>query len=122
VTHKFSLTGPRAVVVPMTALTTALASTALDLGIAGIVAFGAAGALWTFGLSAQINRVRRKPVAARRVADAFIFIGIILAGAEFGAGLAYGLMMSAAAAAPEEVLSALMKPTVPLFIIFNTPL
>jgi hypothetical protein len=46
----------------------------------------------------------------------------VATGLMLGGGVMYGLLMRAAAIAPAEVLSAMMQPTIPFFIILNTPL
>jgi hypothetical protein len=70
----------------------------------------------------MVARAMRRARWNRLLADGFVFVGIVAAGPMLGGGIMYELLMIAAAIAPEAVLSAMMQPTIPFFIILNTPL
>jgi hypothetical protein len=73
-------------------------------------------------LGAVVERLIRRPRWKRRLANGFVFLVIVTSGLMLGGGMMYGLLMRAAATAPAEVLSEMMQPTFPFFIILNTPL
>jgi high-affinity Fe2+/Pb2+ permease len=100
----------------------ALASTGLALGTAGIIGGAAFGLTWSTVLGVVVERVIHRDRWRRRLANASVFLAIIATGVMFGGGTMYGLVMKAAANAPEKVLSAMMQPTIPFFIVLNTPL
>lgn len=108
--------------VPATSLVMALASTGLALGKSGIVAGAAVGLAWGTVLGVVVERLIRRPRWKRRLANGFVFLVIVASGLMLGGGVMYGLLMRAAAAAPAAMLSAMMQPTIPFFIILNTPL
>jgi hypothetical protein len=114
--------GPHLVIVPATSLIVALGSRGLGLGTAGIIEGAAFGLLWSLALSALLARVTRRPEWQRRLANGFVVLAIVASGVMLGGGVMYGLLMRAAASAPADVLSAMMQPTIPFFIILNTPL
>jgi hypothetical protein len=115
-------TRPHFLIVPATSLVVALASTGLALGPAGIIGGAALGLIWSLVFAVVVQRVIRRDRWRRRLADASVFLAIVATGVMLGGGTMYGLLMRAAANAPADVLSAMMQPTIPFFIVLNTPL
>jgi hypothetical protein len=113
---------PHVIAVPATAVVAGLASTALHLGLAGIVGGLILGAVWTSLLGLITAQVQARERWRTWAANAPVFAGIVASGVMVGGGLMYGLLMNAAAGASPEVLSAMMQPTIPFFIVLNTPL
>jgi hypothetical protein len=113
---------PYLITVPATSLVVALGATGLALGTAGIIGGAALGLAWSVVLGIAVERVLRTRHGQHRLANGSVFLAIVASGVIFGGGLMYGLLMRAAAVAPAEVLSAMMQPTIPFFIILNTPL
>jgi hypothetical protein len=116
------MTRPYLITVPATSLIVALGSTGLALGTAGIIGGATLGLIWSVVLGNVIERLLRHPHWTRRLANASVFLAIVASGPMLGGGMIYRLLMRAAAVAPAEVLSAMMQPTIPFFIILNTPL
>jgi len=115
-------TCPYLVTVPATSLVVALGSTGLSLGTAGIIGGAALGLAWSIVLGRSIERLVRRRTWKRRLANGSVFLGIVASGVMLGGGVMYVLLMKAASVAPVPVLSALMQPTIPFFIILNKPL
>lgn len=113
---------PYFIVVPATSLVVALASTGLGLEPGAILGGAAFGAVWGVGLGALVERVIDRDDWRQRLADGTVFLGIVGSGVMLGGGVMYALLMSAAATAPPAILSAMMQPTIPFFIVLNTPL
>jgi hypothetical protein len=113
---------PYLITVPATSLIVALGSTGLALGTAGIVGGATLGLIWSVVLGNVIEHLLRRPYWTRPLANGSVFLAIVASGLMLGGGMMYGLLMRAAAVAPAEVLSAMMQPTIPFFIILNTPL
>ncbi len=113
---------PYLITVPAMSLGMALASTGLALGTAGIIGGAGLGLAWSIVLGVAVERLIRRHDWKRRLAHGSVFLAILASGVMLGGGLMYGLLMKAAAIAPAEVLSAMMQPTVPFFIILNTTL
>ena len=113
---------PYLITVAATSLIVALGSTGLALGTSGIVGGAALGLVWAIVLGSVVERLIRRDDWKRRLANGSVFVVIVTSGVMLGGGLMYGLLMRAAAGAPAEVLSAMMQPTIPFFIILNTPL
>ena len=113
---------PYFITVPATALVVALGSRGLALGTSGIVGAAALGVLWAIVLGMVVERLARLDHWKQRLANGSVLIVIVASGLMLGGGLMYGLLMRAAAGASAEVLSAMMQPTIPFFIILNTPL
>jgi F0F1-type ATP synthase membrane subunit c/vacuolar-type H+-ATPase subunit K len=113
---------PYAVAVPATSVVAALGTTGLGLGTAGIVGGAVLGFAWSIVLGRAVERSTRQPRWNRRLTNGFVFIGIVGSGAMLGGGVMYLLLMKAAAAAPDAVLSAMMQPAIPFFMLLNTPL
>jgi len=121
-TIKHGSSWPYLIAVPATSTVVALSSTGLALGTAGIVGGAAIGLLWSVVLGTVIERLIRRHTWRPRLANGSVFVGIVASGVMLGGGVMYGLLMKAAAAAPLTVLSAMMQPTIPFFIVLNTPL
>jgi hypothetical protein len=115
-------TCPYLVVVPATAIVVALASAGLRLGTTGIVGGALLGLVWSTVLGVSIERLLEREQWNRQMANGSVFLGIVASGVMLGGGLMYVLLMDAATAAPSAVLSAMMQPTIPFFILLNTPL
>jgi hypothetical protein len=113
---------PYFITVPATSLIVALGSAGLALGTSGIVGGAALGLGWAFVLGSVVERLIHRDHWKQRLANGSVFAAIVASGLMLGGGVMYGLLMRAAASAPVEVLSAMMQPTIPFFIILNTPL
>jgi len=113
---------PYFITVPATSVIVALGSTGLALGTSGIVGGAALGLVWAISLGSVVERLMRHDHWKQWLANGSVFIVIVASGLMLGGGVMYGLLMRAAASGPVEVLSAMMQPTIPFFIILNTPL
>jgi hypothetical protein len=113
---------PYTLIVPATSIVVALASTGLGLGAPGIIGGAVVGFVWSTAIGAVVNGALNRPRWSTPVANGFVFLGIVAAGPMLGGGVMYELLMRAAVAAPDTVLSAMMQPTIPFFIALNTPL
>jgi hypothetical protein len=113
---------PYLITVPATSLIVALGSTGLGLGTAGIVGGATLGLAWGVVLGVVVQRLIRRAHRKQLLANGFVFLGIVATGVMLGGGTMYGLLMKAATIAPAAVLSAMMQPTIPFFIILNTPM
>jgi len=112
----------RWVVVPITTITFALATLALQLGPGGIVGGAVVGLVWSLALErvAAWTSMRgwREHLAGAAIAVAVTCTGLLL-----GGGFLYGKVARAVVAEPSTtyaVVSAMMRPTVPYFIVVNT--
>jgi hypothetical protein len=116
--------GPYHVAVPFLAVILAFyAKQFLPLGFVGIAAGALIGALWAVGLGFVAQRLARREEWRVRLANTSAFLSIIVIGLTIGGGLMYAFMMKMALNEPSltyAVLSALMKPAVPYYIILNT--
>jgi hypothetical protein len=113
---------PYFITVPATSVIVALGSTGLALGTSGIVGGAALGLVWAISLGGVVERLMRHDHWKQWLANGSVFVVIVASGLMLGGGVMYGLLMRAAASGPVEVLSAMMQPTIPFFIILNTPL
>jgi hypothetical protein len=113
---------PYLIAVPATSLVVALGSTGLALGTPGIIGGAGLGLVWSIVLGVVVERLIPRVDWKRRLTNGSVFLAIVASGVMLGGGMMYGLLMRAAAIAPAEVLSAMMQPTIPFFIILNTPL
>jgi MFS family permease len=89
----------------------------------GIVAGMVIGALWAVGLGFIAQRLARREEWRVRLANSSLLLSIIVIGLTIGGGLMYAFMMKRALNEPSltyTVLSALMQPAVPYYIILNT--
>jgi hypothetical protein len=95
----------------------------LPIGVAGPIAGAVAGVVWALLIGVIANRLMRRATWSALLADAPVALAIIAIGLMTGGGLMYGWMMAAALSEPSmtyAVLSALMWPAVPFFIMLNS--
>jgi MFS family permease len=95
----------------------------LPIGFAGIAAGALIGALWAVGLGFVAQRLARREEWRMRLANSSVLLSTIVIGLTIGGGLMYAMMMKMALNDPSltySVLSALMQPAVPFYIILNT--
>jgi hypothetical protein len=95
----------------------------LPPGVLGIAAGALIGALWAIGLGLVAQRLARREEWRVRLANTSVFLSIIVIGLTIGGGYMYASMMKGALNDPSltySVLSALMQPAVPFYIILNT--
>jgi hypothetical protein len=120
----FQLFGPYLVVVPFTTIVFALSyGIVLQFGLLGIIGFASVGFLWALFLGFIVKLLMRREAWIGLLANAPLFLGIIATGLLMGGGLVYIFMMDAALDEPSTtyaVLSALMKPAVPYYIVLNS--
>lgn len=93
--------------------------------LAGMLGGAVVGALWALLLGAVAARVSVRHDWRVQFANGSLFLGIVALGLVLGAGIMYNAMMAAALGAPSltaDVLSAIMQPAVPYFIILNSAL
>jgi hypothetical protein len=116
--------GPYLITVPITMTIFALYATAfLPFGVLGAAGGALIGLLWSMCLGWAAERLARQERLYVWLANAPVFLGLISIGLSIGGGLMYQSMMYEALNEPsttQAVLSALMQPAVPFFIIFNT--
>jgi MFS family permease len=95
----------------------------LPPGVLGIAAGAFIGALWAVGLGLVAQRLARREERRVWLANTSIFLSIVAIGLTIGGGYRYASMMNGALNDPSltySVLSALMQPAVPFYIILNT--
>jgi high-affinity Fe2+/Pb2+ permease len=95
----------------------------LPLGMLGMAVGGLIGALWAIGIGFVAQRLVHREEWRMRLANTSLFLSIIAIGLTIGGGWMYASMMNMALNEPSltySVLSALMQPAVPFFIILNT--
>jgi hypothetical protein len=116
--------GPYLITVPITMTIFALYTNAfLPFGVLGVAGGALIGLLWAAGLGFAAERLARREEWHVWLANTPVFLGIIAIGLSIGGGLMYQSMMYEALNEPsttQAVLSALMQPAVPFFIILNT--
>lgn len=116
--------GPYLITVPITMTIFGLYTHAfLPFGVPGAAGGALIGLLWSAGLGFAAARLARREEWQVWLANTPVFLGIIAIGLSIGGGLMYLSMMSEALNEPsttQAVLSALMQPAVPFFIILNT--
>ena len=110
------------VAVAATSVIAGLSMTGLGASARGIVGGALLGLVWSLLLVSLIARVLPDDVWTPRLANASIFLAIVASGVQLGGGVMYGLLMTAAVGAPTDILSSLMQPAIPFFIIVNTPM
>jgi hypothetical protein len=112
------------VVVPFTTIVFALSyGIILQLGLLGIIGFACVGFLWALLLGFIAKRLMRRGTWNGLLANTPLLLGIISTGLLMGGGFIYGFMMNAAldeTSTTYAVLSALMKPAVPYYIVLNS--
>jgi hypothetical protein len=115
---------PYYVTVPITMAIFALyANEFLPFGAVGVAGGAAVGLLWSAGLGFVAERIARREKWHVWLANAPVFLGLIAMGLSIGGGLMYIGMMQRALNEPSTtsaVLSVLMQPAVPFFIVFNS--
>jgi hypothetical protein len=95
----------------------------LQLGLLGIIGFACVGFLWALLLGFIAKRLMRRETWMGVLRNVPLFSGIIATGLLMGGGFIYIFMMNAALEEPSityAVLSALMKPAVPYYIVLNS--
>jgi hypothetical protein len=115
--------GPYLVAVPFLTVIFGFYGTFLPFGVLGMLGMALGGLLWALVLGFIAGRLARRESWLARLANASLFVGIIAVGLTIGGGFMYASMMDAALGEPSTtnaVLSALMQPAVPYFIILNT--
>jgi hypothetical protein len=114
---------PNTVAVPFAMILFGFYGTFLPYGLPGIVGFAAVGFLWALFLGFIASRLMRREAWRERLSNSPLFVGIIALGLMAGGGLMYTFMMSAAvgeSSTTYAILSALMQPAVPYYIVLNT--
>lgn len=116
---------PYIIAIPFAMIIFGFYGTFLPFGLLGILGFAVFGLLWALFLGFIANRLMRREAWRERLANGSVFVSIIAIGLMVGAGAMYIFMMSAVLDEPSTtyaVLSALMQPSVPFYIIINTTL
>jgi hypothetical protein len=115
--------GPYVIAVPFATIIFGFYGTFLPFGLPGILGFAVAGLLWALFLGFIARRLMRREAGSAWLANTPLFLGIIAIGLTIGGGYMYASLTSAALNEPSmtyAILSALMKPAVPYYIILNT--
>lgn len=97
--------------------------TLLPFGVLGVVGFAGAGMAWALLMGLMAQRLMRRAAWHTRLANASVFVSIMVIGLMAGAGYMYIAMMLGAVDEPSmtyAVLSALMQPAVPFYIALNS--
>jgi len=116
---------PYMIAVPFAMILFGFYGTFLPFGFLGILGFAVVGLLWALFLGFIANRLIRREAWHAWLANAPVFVSIIAIGLLAGGGFMYGFMMNAAVEESSNtyaLLSALMQPAVPYYIVINTPL
>ena len=111
------------IVVPVTTVVFALSFKAGGLGPIGLVVGAVAGLGWSLLLGFVTQRLNRQASLRYKLEDLLVFLAIVGTAFLYVGGVMYGLLFSAALNEPStspQVLSALMQPTIPYYIIVNT--
>lgn len=119
----FERFGPYLVVVPFSTILFGFYGTIPEFGPLGIIGFVFVGFLWALFLGFIAKRLMRREAQSEWFANTPVFLSIIALGLMSGAGIMYMLMMNAALSVPSTnyaILSALMKPAVPYYIVINS--
>jgi hypothetical protein len=115
--------GPYLVAVPFATIIFGFYGTFTPFGPPGILGFAVVGALWALLLGFIAERLMRREAWRGWLANAPVFLGVMATGLMVGGGYMYISLTGAALDEPSTtyaVLSALMKPAVPYYIILNT--
>jgi hypothetical protein len=115
--------GPYLVTLPVSMIIFALYSQLMPVGLLGSAALAVAGLLWAWFVGLLAKRAARQDRWRVRLANASVFLAILVTGLLVGGGLMYIPMMVGALDEPTTtyaVLSALMQPSVPYYITLNT--
>jgi hypothetical protein len=97
----------------------------LPFGYAGVIGGALVGFLWALLLGFSAERLMLRVNWSAWLANASVGLGIVTTGLLIGAGYMYMAMTGAALDEPSmtyAVLSALMKPAVPYYIVLNSAL
>lgn len=119
----FERFGPYFIVVPFAIIMFVFYGTAQQLETVGIIEFAFLGFLWALFLGFVAKRLMHWKVWSEWIANTPVLLIIIALGLSAGGGLMYISMMNAALNEPSTtyaVLSALMRPAVPYYIVINT--
>jgi hypothetical protein len=114
---------PYIAAVPFAVIIFGFYGTFLPFGLLGIAGFAVVGLLWGLFLGLIANRLMRREVWRDRLANATILVSIIATGLLAGGGFMYTFMMFAAVEEPSTtyaILSALMQPAVPYYVVINS--
>ena len=115
--------GPYIFAVPFAMIIFGFFGTFLPFGLLGIAGFAVVGLLWALFLGFIANRLMRREIWRDRLANATILVSIIAIGLLAGGGFMYTFMMFAAVEEPSTtyaILSALMQPAVPYYVVINS--
>jgi hypothetical protein len=115
--------GPYLVAVPFLMIIFAFYGTFLPFGPLGLLGMALVGLLWALTLGFAANGLAHRDAWRAHLANAPLLLGIVATGLMIGGGIMYGAMMKAALGEPSTtyaVLSALMQPAVPFYIVLNT--
>jgi hypothetical protein len=115
--------GPYIAAIPFAMILFGFYGAFLPFGFLGIAGFSLTGLLWALFLGFIADRLMRREGRRELLANATVFASIIAAGLLAGAGLMYRSMMLEVLEEPTTtyaVLSALMQPAVPYYILINT--
>ncbi len=89
----------------------------------GIIGFAFVGFLWALFLGFIAKRLMRWEAQSEWLANTPVLLSIMALGLMSGAGIMYMLMMNAVLSVPSTtyaILSALMRPVVPYYIVINS--
>ena len=115
--------GPYLVAVPFLVVIFGFYGNFLPFGFSGILGMALVGLLWARVLGFLAGRLGRRETWRVWLANAPLFLSIVGTGLMIGGGVMYGAMMKEVLGEPSTtyaVLSALMQPAVPYFIVLNT--
>jgi hypothetical protein len=116
--------GPLLFIVPVTTIVGAFGATALNFGVVGFAIGAAVGLVWSSLLGLVATQLSSKESWRLNLAQASILAAALVAGALFGGGLLYQLLMSAGINSPSTLptllQSAIGNPLNLFFITFNT--
>jgi hypothetical protein len=116
---------PYMIAVPFAMIIFGFYGTFMPFGLLSIFGFAVVGLLWALFLGFIAKRLMSRETWRERLANASLFVSIIAIGLMLGGGFMYGSMMNAVVEEPSttyDLLSALMQPAIPYYIIINTPL
>jgi hypothetical protein len=111
---------PFVLVVPVASAIFALGIAALRLGKPAVAGGAVVGAAWSAVIGVAVARLQGRARWRAHVSNLPVFTAVMATGLLLGGGLMYGLLMTAALDAPVAILSAMMQPTIPYFIVLNT--
>jgi len=115
--------GPYLAAVPFLMIIFGCYGRILPFGPLGILGMALVGLLWALALGFVASWLERREAWRAHLANAPLLLGIVATGLMIGGGVMYGSMMREALGEPSltyAVLSALMQPAVPFYIVLNT--